>query len=40
MCRVLESKGWQLKRIRGSHFIYAKKVKSPAFQFPFMGLPR
>ena len=23
-CRVLESRGWQLKRIHGSHHIYAK----------------
>ncbi len=21
-CKLLESRGWQLKRIRGSHFIY------------------
>ena len=23
-CRLLETKGWQLKRINGSHHIYAK----------------
>ncbi|MBF0237331.1 MAG: type II toxin-antitoxin system HicA family toxin [SAR324 cluster bacterium] len=23
-CRLLESKGWELKRINGSHHIYAK----------------
>jgi predicted RNA binding protein YcfA (HicA-like mRNA interferase family) len=23
-CRILESKGWDLKRINGSHHIYAK----------------
>ena len=23
-CKLLESRGWQLKRINGSHFIYAK----------------
>ena len=23
-CRLLEKNGWQLKRIRGSHHIYAK----------------
>jgi len=24
LCTLLESKGWQLKRINGSHHIYAK----------------
>jgi predicted RNA binding protein YcfA (HicA-like mRNA interferase family) len=24
LCRILESKGWELKRINGSHHIYAK----------------
>ena len=23
-CKLLEARGWQLKRINGSHFIYAK----------------
>ena len=23
-CKLLESRGWQLKRINGSHFIYVK----------------
>ena len=23
-CRILERKGWNLKRINGSHYIYAK----------------
>ena len=23
-CKLIESRGWQLKRINGSHFIYAK----------------
>ena len=23
-CKLLEARGWQLKRISGSHFIYAK----------------
>ncbi len=23
-CKLLQSRGWQLKRIRGSHFIYLK----------------
>ena len=23
-CRLLESRGWQLKRVRGSHHIYVK----------------
>ena len=24
LCRMLETKGWELKRIRGSHHIYAR----------------
>ena len=24
MCRLLENKGWQLKRINGSHHVYTK----------------
>ncbi len=24
MCRLLERHGWQLKRIKGSHYIYSK----------------
>lgn len=24
LCRLLETKGWELKRINGSHHIYAK----------------
>ena len=25
LCRLLEDKGWELKRINGSHHIYAKQ---------------
>jgi predicted RNA binding protein YcfA (HicA-like mRNA interferase family) len=25
MCRILETNGWLLKRIKGSHHIYAKQ---------------
>jgi predicted RNA binding protein YcfA (HicA-like mRNA interferase family) len=24
LCKLVESKGWQLKRVRGSHHIYTK----------------
>lgn len=34
MCRLLESRGWQLKRIRGSHHIYAKLGHSAVLVVP------
>ena len=33
-CRLLESRGWQLKRIRGSHHIYAKEGKVARISVP------
>ena len=26
-CRLLESRGWRLKRVRGSHHINAKRIQ-------------
>ncbi|MYA31063.1 MAG: type II toxin-antitoxin system HicA family toxin [Gammaproteobacteria bacterium] len=37
ICQVLESKGWQLKRIRGSHFIYAKEGQVARISVPVHG---
>ena len=36
-CRLLESRGWQLKRINGSHFIYAKAGVPARISVPVHG---
>jgi predicted RNA binding protein YcfA (HicA-like mRNA interferase family) len=37
LARLLESQGWSLKRINGSHHIYAKAGVPSEFPFRFMG---
>ena len=36
-CRVLEANGWELKRINGSHHIYAREGKSLRISVPVHG---
>ena len=36
-CRLLESKGWNLKRISGSHHIYAKAGNLARISVPVHG---
>ncbi len=36
-CRLLESRGWQLKRVRGSHHIYVKMGISARISVPVHG---
>ena len=36
-CRILESKGWELKRIKGSHHIYAKAGNTARISVPVHG---
>ncbi len=36
-CRLLETKGWQLKRINGSHHIYAKAGTTFRISVPVHG---
>ena len=36
-CLLLESRGWQLRRIRGSHFIYAKEGHVSRISVPVHG---
>ena len=36
-CRLLEKRGWQLKRIKGSHHIYAKEDISVRLSVPVHG---
>ena len=36
-CRILESRGWQLRRIKGSHRIYTKAGISARISVPVHG---
>ena len=36
-CRLLESRGWQLKRVRGSHHIYVKAGFPARISVPVHG---
>ncbi len=36
-CRLLESRGWQLKRVRGSHHIYVKMGIPARISVPVHG---
>ena len=36
-CKLLESRGWQLKRINGSHFIYGKTGVAVRISVPVHG---
>ncbi|MGZ8907968.1 MAG: type II toxin-antitoxin system HicA family toxin [Methylobacter sp.] len=37
LCRLLEIKGWELKRINGSHYIYAKSGNNLRISVPVHG---
>lgn len=37
MCRLLEMRGWELKRINGSHHIYAKAGSTMRISVPVHG---
>ncbi len=36
-CKLLEAKGWELKRINGSHHIYAKAGENARISVPVHG---
>jgi len=36
-CSIIESKGWELKRINGSHHIYAKAGNTARISVPVHG---
>ncbi|HRX70628.1 MAG: type II toxin-antitoxin system HicA family toxin [Gammaproteobacteria bacterium] len=36
-CKLVENKGWELKRINGSHHIYAKAGKNARISIPVHG---
>lgn len=37
LCRLLETKGWELRRINGSHHIYAKTESNLRISVPVHG---
>lgn len=37
LCRVLEKKGWQLKKIRGSHYVYMIAGRKERISVPVHG---
>jgi predicted RNA binding protein YcfA (HicA-like mRNA interferase family) len=37
MCRLIEANGWSLKRINGSHHIYAKSGERKVISVPVHG---
>lgn len=37
MCRLLEMRGWELKRVNGSHHIYAKVGSTMRISVPVHG---
>ena len=37
LCRLLEGSGWELKRINGSHYIYAKAGINTRISVPVHG---
>ena len=37
LCRLLESNGWSLQRIAGSHFIYTKPGERKTLSIPVHG---
>lgn len=36
-CKLVEAKGWELKRIKGSHHIYAKAGENARISVPVHG---
>jgi predicted RNA binding protein YcfA (HicA-like mRNA interferase family) len=37
LCRLLESKGWQLRNIKGSHHVYTKSGRKERISVPVHG---
>ena len=37
LCKLLEKKGWELKRVNGSHHIYAKAGENARISIPVHG---
>ena len=37
LCRLLELRGWQLKRVKGSHHIYARAALADRISVPVHG---
>ncbi len=37
LCKILEKKGWQLKKIHGSHHVYMKAGRKERISIPVHG---
>jgi predicted RNA binding protein YcfA (HicA-like mRNA interferase family) len=37
LCKLVEKHGWQLKRIKGSHYLYVKEDVSAILSIPVHG---
>lgn len=37
LCKILEKKGWELKTIRGSHYVYMKAGRKERISVPVHG---
>jgi predicted RNA binding protein YcfA (HicA-like mRNA interferase family) len=37
LCKILEKKGWQLKKIHGSHYVYMKAGRKERISIPVHG---
>lgn len=37
LCKLIESKGWKLKRVNGSHHIYSKPGENARISVPVHG---
>jgi predicted RNA binding protein YcfA (HicA-like mRNA interferase family) len=37
LCQLLAARGWELKRVRGSHHIYAKEGETARISVPVHG---
>lgn len=37
LCKIVEAKGWDLKRVNGSHHIYAKTGENARISIPVHG---
>lgn len=37
LCKILEKKGWKLRNIKGSHFVYVKEGRKERISVPVHG---
>lgn len=37
LCKILEKKGWELRNVKGSHFVYVKEGRKERISVPVHG---